>query len=137
MTFETEFDKLRERKAIETFCNVFGGSYKKLGPHDIDFKVFDKDGTHIAYVEVKGRSRPMSTAYPLPISTKKLDKLVNKRLNPVVIWCCDDGIIYGQVYQIIGEIKYGGREPRPGAVNDQEMMAYFPKQSALKYVKFS
>ena len=43
--FETEQDLIREKKAIETFVKIFGGSFKKLAPLDIDYKVFDKDGT--------------------------------------------------------------------------------------------
>jgi len=136
MTFETEQDRIRETKAIELFCSIFGGTYKKLGPHDIDFKVFDKDGNPIAYVEVKGRLRSMRDAYPLPISTKKLDKLIDKRLNPVVVWCCEDGIIYAQAEKLYGNIKFGGREPRPGSANDQEFMAYFDKQKSMRYVRF-
>ena len=44
MTFETEEDLRREKKAIETFVNTFGGSYKKLDPQDIDYKIFNKKG---------------------------------------------------------------------------------------------
>ena len=75
-TFETETDLIREKKAIELFVSIFGGSFKKLDPQDIDYKVFDKDKSLIAYAEVKGRIRTMRAAYPLPISAKKLVKLI-------------------------------------------------------------
>jgi hypothetical protein len=136
MTFETETDLVREKKAIELFVSIFGGSYKKLDPHDIDYKVFDKDKNLIAYAEVKGRIRTMKTAYPLPLSAKKLVKLVDKRLTPVLIWACDDGIIYGKANKLHGEIKWGGRPPRDGSVNDNEMMVYYEKQKELKYVRY-
>ena len=136
MTFETETDLIREKKAIELFVSIFGGSYKKLDPHDIDYKVFDKDKNLIAYAEVKGRIRSMKTAYPLPLSAKKLVKLVDKRLTPVLIWACDDGIIYGKANKLHGEIKWGGRPPRDGSVNDNEMMVYYDKQKELKYVRY-
>jgi hypothetical protein len=136
MTFETEQDRIRETKAIELFCNTFGYTYTKLGQHDIDFKVFTNEGTPIAYVEVKGRLRSMRDAYPLPIATRKLNKLLDKRLNPVVIWCCEDGIIYANAEKLYGTIRYGGMEPRPGSTNDMEFMAYFSKQKALKYIRF-
>lgn len=135
--FETDQDLIREKKAIETFVNVFGGSFKKLGPQDIDFKVFDKDGTLIAYAEVKGRLKNMSAAYPLPVALSKLSKLIAKRLNPVIIWACDDGIIYGKVFSLVGQVKMGGRPPREGSNTDDEMMVYFDKQKALKYVRFT
>ena len=136
MTFETEIDLIREKKAIELFVSIFGGSYKKLDPHDIDYKVFDKDKNLIAYAEVKGRIRTMRDAYPLPISAKKLVKLIDKRLTPVLIWACEDGIIYGKADKLQGAIKWGGRPPRDGAVNDNEMMAYYDKQKELKYIRY-
>lgn len=135
--FETEQDLLREKKAITTFVNVFNGSFKKLGPQDIDYKVFDKDGNIIAYAEVKGRLKTMKTAYPLPVALSKLSKLIEKRLNPVLIWACDDGIIYGKVFKLFGEVRMGGRTPREGGNTDIEMMVYFDKQKELKYVRFT
>jgi len=124
--FETEQDLIRERKAIEKFVSIFGGSYQKLAQSDIDYKVFDKDKKLIAYVEVKGKLRNIANAYPLPIECRKLVKLIDKRLNPVVIWACDDGIIYGKVNEIRGDISY----------NDAELMAYYNKQKAFKYVRY-
>jgi hypothetical protein len=136
MTFETEQDLKREHNAITTFVNTFGGSFKKLDPRDIDYKVFDKDDKLIAYVEVKGRIRTMYNAYPLPIAARKVVKLVDKRLHPVIIWACEDGIIYGRVNKLKGEIKWGGRTPRDGSFDDTELMIYYDKQKALKYVRF-
>lgn len=136
MTFETEQDLKREHKAITTFVNTFGGSFQKLDPHDIDYKVFDKDKKLIAYVEVKGRIRTMHNAYPLPVAARKVVKLVDKRLNPVMIWACEDGIIYGKVERLKGEIKRGGRTPREDSFNDDELMIYYGKQKALRYIRF-
>lgn len=134
--FETEQDLIREKKAIELFVSIFNGSYKKLDPFDVDYKIFDKDGNLIAYAEVKGRIRPMRTAYPLPIAARKVVKLMDKRLNPVIIWSCEDGIIYGKPTDLIGEICYGGRAPRKGSSNDEELMIYYDKQKEFKYVRF-
>lgn len=137
MIFETEQDLIREKKAITLFVNTFGGSYKKLDPFDIDYKVFDKDGNLISYVEVKGRIKTMRDAYPLPISAKKLMKLVDKRLAPVIIWSCEDGIIYAEANKLNGEIKMGGRKPRDNSYSDIELMIYYDKQKDLKYVRFT
>lgn len=134
--FETEEDLRREKKAIETFVNVFGGSYQKLDKFDIDYKVFDKDKKLIAYAEVKGRIRTVRDAYPLPLSAYKLVKLMEKRLNPVIIWSCDDGIIYAQADKLTGTVKWGGRTPREGSFSDAELMVYYDKQKAMKYVRF-
>lgn len=136
MTFETEQDLKREHNAITTFVNTFGGSFQKLDPHDIDYKVFDKNKKLIAYVEVKGRIRTMHNAYPLPVAARKIVKLSDKRLNPVMIWACEDGIIYGQINKLNGVIKWGGRTPREGSFNDSELMIFYEKQKDLKYVRF-
>jgi hypothetical protein len=135
--FETDEDLRREKKAIELFVSLFGGSYQKLDPFDIDFKIFDKDKKLIAYAEVKGRIRTMRDAYPLPIAAKKLVKLIDKRLSPVLIWSCEDGIIYGKANELYGEIKWGGRPPRKDSFADNEMMVYYEKQKELKYIRFT
>ncbi len=137
MISETAEDLLREKKAIETFVKTFGGSYQKLDPFDIDYKIFDENRKVIGYVEVKGRIRSMRDAYPLPISAHKVIKLIDKRLNPLIIWACEDGIIYGRPENLVGQVKQGGRLPREGAVNDTELMFYYDKQKSLKYVRFS
>lgn len=136
MIFETEEDLRREKKAIETFVNIFGGTYQKLDPRDIDYKIFDKDKTLIAYAEVKGRIRTMLNAYPLPISARKVVKLEDKRLLPVIIWACEDGIIYGKINNLKGEVKWGGRTPRDHSFDDSELMVYYDKQKEFKYVRY-
>ena len=135
--FETEQDLIREKKAIELFVSIFGGSYKKLDPLDIDYKIFDKEGKLIAYAEVKGRIKTMRMAYPLPISARKIVKLIDKRIAPVAIWACEDGIIYGKVDKLKGEIKWGGRSPRENSIDDSELMVYYEKQKELKYIRFT
>jgi len=135
--FETEEDLKRERRAIEVFVNTFGGSFKKLDPMDVDYRIFDKDNNLIAYAEVKGRIRLMNNAYPLPVAARKLVKLVDKRITPVMIWACEDGIIYGKADKLIGTLKWGGKKPREGAVNDLELMVYYDKQKEFKYVRFN
>jgi hypothetical protein len=137
MIFEKPEDLERETNAIQKFVSMFNGSYKKLDKLDIDFKIFDKDKTLIAYAEVKGRKTDMSNAYPLPISLEKVSKLVGKRLNPVIVWACTDGIIYGKVYELKGEVRWGGRPPREGSFDDAELMIYYDKQKGFKYIKFS
>tara|TARA_B100000780_G_C21075575_1_gene432968 strand:+ start:456 stop:866 length:411 start_codon:yes stop_codon:yes gene_type:complete len=136
MRFESEVDLSREQKAIKTFVNTFQGSFKKLDPNDIDFRVFDKNGDMIAYAEVKGRLKKYKDAFPLPVAARKLVKLADKRLNPVMIWACDDGIVYAKVNQISGTIRWGGRLPRKGSYNDQELMIYFNSTSSFKYISY-
>jgi hypothetical protein len=136
MRFENKSDLTREKKAIEKFVGIFGGSYKKLGPNDIDYRVFDSSNNLIAYVEVKGRLRALKDAYPLPVAARKIVKLCDKRLNPVMIWACEDGIIYAKVSEIQGSVKWGGRKPRENSFNDEELMIYYEQQTGFKYVRF-
>ena len=136
MRFENKSDLTREKKAIEKFVGIFGGSYKKLGPNDIDYRVFDSSNNLIAYVEVKGRLRALKDAYPLPVAARKIVKLCDKRLNPVMIWACEDGIIYAKVSEIQGSVRWGGRKPRENSFNDEELMIYYEQQKGLKYVRF-
>tara|TARA_R100000655_G_scaffold110129_1_gene167995 strand:+ start:10648 stop:11085 length:438 start_codon:yes stop_codon:yes gene_type:complete len=136
MRFETNKDLTREKKAIKKFVSRFNGSFKKLGDNDVDYRVYDSSGKLIAYAEVKGRYRTIASAYPLPVAARKVVKLCDKRLNPVLIWSCDDGIIYGKPTHLKGVVRWGGRKPREGAVNDEELMIYYDKQDEFKYHKY-
>ena len=136
MRFESNKDLQRERKAIEKFVSRFKGTYKKLGDNDVDYRVFAENNKLIAYAEVKGRYRTIANAYPLPVAARKVVKLCDKRLNPVMIWACDDGIIYGKPTHLHGEVKWGGRKPREGAVNDEELMIYYEKQKEFRYFRY-
>ena len=78
----------------------------------------------------------MEDAFPLPVANRKLIKLADKELNPIIIWACEDGIIYGRLDEIEGITRWGGRKARYGAANDQEVMCYYSKQPGLKYIKY-
>lgn len=136
MRFENSKDLDREEKAIIKFVSSFNGSYNKLGDNDIDFEVLHNDKV-ISYVEVKGRLRALKDAFPLPIAVRKLVKLADKRVNPVIIWACEDGIIYSKVKDLKGTIKYSGRKPRAGASNDLELMAYYNNNENFKIIKYT
>jgi len=135
MRFESLKDLSREKLAIDTFTSIFSGYSKKLGDNDIDFSVFDKDNNLISYVEVKGRIKDSRDAFPLPVAARKLVKLSDKRVTPVMIWACNDGIFYGKLEELIGECRTGGRKSRVGAANDIEIMVYFDNKN-LKFKKY-
>jgi hypothetical protein len=78
----------------------------------------------------------MRDAYPLPIAARKLVKLIDKRIVPVLIWACEDGIIYGKANKLEGVIKWGGFPPQD-ELSDNELMVYYDKQKELKYVRFT
>lgn len=120
-------EQRREKRAIDLFVSLFNGSYQKLDPNDIDYKVFDQDKNLIAYAEVVSVFRVMREAYPVPIDAKKLIKLADKRLNPVVIWSCEDGIIYCKTNKLDGTIKW----------EDDEFTVYAEKVRSMKYIRFT
>jgi len=119
----------REQKAITTFVNTFGGSFKKLDPQDVDYKIFDKHGNLIAYAEVNSIIKTMRNAYPLSAPAKKIVKLIDKRLPPVAIWWCEDGIIYGKANKLRGEVIYDNSSLL-------ELIIYYERQKEFKYVRF-
>ncbi len=137
MRFENAEDISREIKAIKLFVKPFNGKFQKLDDNDIDFKVFDKDNRLISFVEVKGRLKDLRDAFPLPVAVRKLIKLSDKRVNPVIIWSCNDAIVYSLVKDLVGKIKYSGRKPREGSSNDLELMAYFNNDSNFKIIKYN
>jgi len=130
---ERKEDLIREEKAIETFVNLFEGSYKKLGPNDIDFRIHDKEGKLIGYVEVKGRMREIADAYPLPVAARKIVKLCDKKLHPILIWACVDGIIWGKVERITGSAYIAGKEDKFD-LKKRELMVYFHEQPNLRTI---
>lgn len=137
MRFETEVDLAREKKAIELFAKTFNLNYVKLSQSDVDYKILDKEGRVIGYVEVKGRIRSMADAFPLPIALRKLVKLTDKHMKPIVVWACEDGIFYADITKLRGTVIFGGRIPRNGASHDEEMMAYYDKQDNIRYIRYT
>jgi hypothetical protein len=74
----------------------------------------------------------MTNAYPLPVSARKITKLMDKRISSVVIWACDDGIIYGKPNRLVGQVMWGKKNSP-----DEELMIYYDKQKEFKYVRFT
>jgi|TARA_R110000782_G_scaffold32928_1_gene80008 hypothetical protein len=138
MRFESSNDIQREQKAIRLFTEQFNGGFIKLGENDVDFTIVTKDGTVIAYAEVKGRNRKIKDAFPLPVAARKVVKLIDKckKVEPVIIWACLDGIIYGKIKQLGGVLKIGGRKPREHASNDIEAMVYYYETADLKKITY-
>lgn len=126
MMIDNDQDIVREKKAIQKFVSRFDGSFKKLAPNDIDYRVFDKDNNLIAYAEVTPVYSPISQSYPLPISAKKVVKVCDKMLNPVMIWACDDGIVYAKPSEVKGEAIW----------QDNQVVILYHKQQGTKYIKY-
>lgn len=135
MRFESKNDLLREFNAINFLCEKYKLNYVKLDENDIDYQLYKGDKI-IGYVEVKGRNKDIKDAYPLPIACRKLVKLCDKKLNPIVVWACYDGLIIGKIEQLKGITKIGGRKPREGSSNDIELMTYFNRDEKIIEIFF-
>jgi len=125
MRFESKQDIQREQKAINLFLNE-STKHKavKLDENDVDFVIM-QGKTPVSFVEVKGRNFPVRKSFPLPVSARKLVKLCDKKVNPIIIWACTDGIIYAKLEHLKGTLRMGGRSPRRGSPNDIELMVHF------------
>jgi hypothetical protein len=120
-----EYRKAKQT-AIEKFVQRFKGSFKKIGPNDVDYRVFDTQNNLIAYAEIEITNKTLDDCYPLEIKASSVVKVCNKRLNPVLIWGCKDGLVYGKPHEIIGEVSW----------KYDELILTFPKQKTLRYIKY-
>ena len=68
MIFENDQDLNREKAAIKTYTDLTKGSYQKLGPNDVDYKLFDKDKNISSYAEVKVLTTAIQNSFPLSLS---------------------------------------------------------------------
>lgn len=134
MKFETQKDLSRETKAINKLCELFDLKAEKLDDYDLDYKLYLKSGILFIYAEVKGRVNKTTEIYPLPIALRKIQKMQDDcgNYDCIIIWACEDGIIFGRYKELIGTVRYGGRTPRQGSANDLEMMIYYTKQDKLQ-----
>ena len=129
--FETQEDLTREEKAIKMLCDQTNAKYEKLDENNVDFKITKESKTY--YAEVKGRNRKLVDCYPLPVAARKIVKLCDTKA-PIIIWDCEDAIIYGNLFTLVATGRTGGRTPREGSANDIEFMLYFDKQEGLKTI---
>ena len=125
MIFESEKDIKLQKNAIQSFVDLFSGSFMRLSPTDVNYKVFDKDKKIIAYADVIIEQGSIRNAYPLKIQVRKVLKLSDKRLNPVAIWYFSDGIIYGKVNELIGELK----------LTNEELTVHYSDKKQFKYLR--
>jgi len=51
--FDVDQDIAKEKKAVELYLRRIGGSYKKLSPDDVDFRILGENKSVIGYAEVK------------------------------------------------------------------------------------
>jgi len=118
---------LTKEDAIKKFSSFFDVNYVKLGFTECDYKITKIDSNvPISYVQIIIVESKIRSSYPLKISGIEFSKLISKMLNPVIIWACDDGIIYGKVKDLYGTFRG----------NEDDIYLFIDKQKKLKYIKY-
>lgn len=126
----------KKKKAARTFVNMFGGSFVALSISDTDFKIFDSKKKLIAYAEVVIVDDFYDISTDLIVKIQSLLRLSNKRLNPVVIWAFNDGIVYSKVTKIEGLIKWGSPKGKPSLPSTMELIADYKQNKNFKYERY-
>ena len=124
--FEQDQDISKEKKAVELYLRRIGGSYKKLSPDDVDFRIIGENKSTIGYAEVNVLDTEMKDSFPLMVQARKIIKLRDKRLHAVMIWSCIDGIYYLPIEGLVGRATWS---------DEGELMLSFDNKKLFKYVK--
>lgn len=124
--FEQDQDINKEKKAIELYLRRLGGTYRKLGIDDVDFRIQGETGAVVGYAEVKVLDTEMKDSFPLLVEARKIIKLRDKRLHAVMIWSCIDGIYYLPIEGLVGRALWS---------EEEELMLSFDNKKLFKYVR--
>jgi len=124
--FEQDQDITKEKQAIELYLRRLGGSYKKLSPDDVDFRILGENKSVIGYAEVKVLDTEMKHSFPLTVKARKIIKLRDKRLHAVMIWSCIDGIYYLPIEGLVGRALWS---------EEGELILSFDNKKLFKYVR--
>jgi hypothetical protein len=124
--FEQDQDITKEKQAIELYLRRLGGSYKKLSPDDVDFRILGENKSVIGYAEVKVLDTEMKHSFPLTVKARKIIKLRDKRLHAVMIWSCIDGIYYLPIEGLVGRALWS---------EEGELILSFDDKKLFKYVR--
>lgn len=124
--FEQDQDITKEKQAIELYLRRLGGSYKKLSPDDVDFRILGENKSVIGYAEVKVLDTEMKDSFPLTVKARKIIKLRDKRLHAVMIWSCIDGIYYLPIEGLVGRALWS---------EEGELILSFDNKKLFKYVR--
>lgn len=119
-----------KKKAIEKYCSFFNLKYEKLVVTDCDYKL-NKEMSPYGYAQVIKVNSVIRMAYPLHVPVVDLSKVILKFLNPILIWSCDDGILYASIKDIYGTFRWTENQ----GIGDGMFMFLF-KQKGVKYIKY-
>ena len=117
-----------QKKSLAAFAQIKGLDYKKLGHQDVGYKLISINNITQGYAEVCITNQNIKNAFPLKILARKLVKLIDKRLNAVIIWGCQDGILYINPTKIKGEAEW--------CPKNEDLIITFTNKKEFKYVRF-
>jgi len=124
--FEQDQDIKKEKTAMDLYLRRLGGTYRKLGTDDVDFRIQGETGAVVGYAEVKVLDTEMKDSFPLLVEARKIIKLRDKRLHAVMIWSCIDGIYYLPIEGLVGRALWS---------EEEELMLSFDNKKLFKYVR--
>jgi len=124
--FEQDQDIKKEKTAMDLYLRRLGGTYRKLGTDDVDFRIQGETGAVVGYAEVKVLDTEMKDSFPLMVEARKIIKLRDKRLHAVMIWSCIDGIYYLPIEGLVGRALWS---------EEEELMLSFDNKKLFKYVR--
>jgi hypothetical protein len=124
--FEQDQDIKKEKTAMDLYLRRLGGTYRKLGTDDVDFRIQGETGAVVGYAEVKILDTEMKDSFPLMVEARKIIKLRDKRLHAVMIWSCIDGIYYLPIEGLVGRALWS---------EEEELMLSFDNKKLFKYVR--
>lgn len=125
----------RRRVAIETYCDSMGYGFTVNVNDGVNYKITDGDNMTVGYAIVKARYKSVARANPVFVSARSLFKLIETKLEPVIIWSCNDGILYGDPRKLAGDIVYGDFSHDEELANES-MVVFYRNTRALKRVMY-
>lgn len=132
--FESQNDIENELKVMNLICP--DGQFKKLGENDLDFLVYDLGNGQkigLCYIEIKCYNANHDDYPTTMVSCIKYRKMMEKSLPTFLFIQWNDKLVYINSKKISGENRVGGRKPRKGSTNDQEMMIFVSNEKFTIY----
>tara|TARA_B100001245_G_C22786005_1_gene379346 strand:- start:325 stop:750 length:426 start_codon:yes stop_codon:yes gene_type:complete len=126
--FETQEDLEKEEEVVKRFADKGGFGYRKLARSTLDYALI-KNNNAVCFLEIKCFNSKHDE-YKCKISSLyKWEKMQEfEKLLPVYFVChhSDGVVLYIRAKDIIGDVKWSGRQPRAGSMNDEEFCIFIP-----------
>lgn len=121
--------------AVQLFVSMFNGSYSKLSPGDVDYKIYDNKKNLISYALIILDEDKYDSSKEISIPVRDLIKVSDKRLSPVVIWAFKNGILYCKTKFITGVALWVKDKLIPEPYSSEELILFPDKKSNFKFIE--